>query len=434
MICRHARAAILATVRQQASEAERLCLEEHLQGCPACRAERAQWLLLERLRDEPAPHLGTEARARVLRHLTSLPRTEPAREPRRFRLGRPAWALAAAALLVTSLWVWRGSKLTLRSSAGLNQGSTRVVRAQAAGNLASAGAHIAYPAGAAFDMQPERREIHLLAGEIDVDVVPGGTSRFRVITPRFTVEVLGTRFIVGLDGVRTLHGSVRVVDAEGRELALVQAGQSWKPEPVLADQRRGQAARPVVVELGPRAGEAGRAEDRSSHAEATSAPHRPLAMRSPVTAPGSGRRARPAPVAPLDEPSVDSLLSEARILLGSGDTTAARQRIAVALQQPHLTPRQRAGAELLTANALLVESRYQEAISAFRRTANLYGSQPEGELAVFALAQLLSERGLAGEAQAAFRQYLDRYPGGQFMDEVRRQLHLPATPDPLRAP
>jgi len=56
-------------------------------------------------------------------------------------------------------------------------------------------------------------------------------------------------------------------------------------------------------------------------------------------------------------------------------------------------------------------------------TANTYADQTEGELASFALAQLLAEQGLRAESQAAFRQYLETYPTGQFVAEVRRRVH-----------
>jgi ferric-dicitrate binding protein FerR (iron transport regulator) len=409
--CRQARETILGTVRRQSSEADRLWLEVHLNDCPACRTEKAQWSLLERLREEPTPRLGTDARARVLRHLTNLPPAEPSPEPPRFRLGR--FALATCLVLVSSLWVWRST--TTNPSPEVASTS---IRAQAAGVLASAGAQINYQAGAAFDVQPAKRAIQLLAGEIDVEVTPGGPGRFRVITPRFTVEVLGTHFVVHMDGVRTLHGVVRVVDASGRELSMVQAGQSWKVA-ALARAQGYETGTPVPLASPTVPGEAQTAR-RQQKAES-------VAMRSP------SRHARPTATEPSEAPSVDSLLAEARILLATGDTSLARERIATALQSP-ITARQRASAELLTANSLLAESRYQEAVVAFRRTANLYSNQPEGELAIFAMAQLLSEQGSKREAQAALRQYLERYPNGQFVDEVRRQLTVPLASDPVLAP
>ena len=140
-----------------------------------------------------------------------------------------------------------------------------------------------------------------------------------------------------------------------------------------------------------------------------------------------------APEIPAETPSADVLLSQARLLLAAGETNKAREGITLAMAaNPSI--RQRASAELLTANSLLAERRYHEAMVAFRRTTNIYANQPEGELASFALAQLLAEQGSGAEAQAAFRQYLDSYPTGQFVSEVRRRLHQPAPRDQQPSP
>jgi anti-sigma factor RsiW len=76
--CRQMRDAIVATVRRQASDADRLRLEQHLSVCAACRAEKARWLLMEQLGEQAPQRLPSDARARVLCHLTSLPEQEDA--------------------------------------------------------------------------------------------------------------------------------------------------------------------------------------------------------------------------------------------------------------------------------------------------------------------------------------------------------------------
>src|SRR5439155_10805136 len=76
-------------------------LDQHLDGCDACRAERGQWLLIQQLRERPHPTLGPTARARLLRHLATLPSAEvtaPARPA--FPWARAATAVAAGLLLV----------------------------------------------------------------------------------------------------------------------------------------------------------------------------------------------------------------------------------------------------------------------------------------------------------------------------------------------
>jgi ferric-dicitrate binding protein FerR (iron transport regulator) len=416
--CRQARAAILANVRQQASEAERLCLEEHLQICSTCRTEKAQWKMMECLRDDPGARLSGDARARILRNLMAVPQTLPLRPKRPVRFAHPVLALAAAGVLIAALGIWRWPS---GSGTGTASGPTSV-RAQAAGVLASAGAHIAYRAGSAFDVQPERRELRLMQGEVDIEVTPGGPGHFSVITPRFVVQVLGTRFVVGMERVKTLHGVVRVVDSEGRELSIVPAGQAWQlGQAPLQIQAQAPTASPAP------AAPAVVAEDKPVvHLPKT----RVLALR---TAEPRAPAAKPTAEIPAETPSVDVLLSQARLMLATGDTNKAREGIGRALAA-HPTIRQRASAELLTANSLLAERRYPEAMVAFRRTATIYANQPEGELASFALAQLLAEQGSGAESQAAYRHYLDSYPTGQFVTEVRRRLHLPKAQDQQPSP
>jgi ferric-dicitrate binding protein FerR (iron transport regulator) len=409
--CRQARSAILANVRQQASEAERLCLEEHLQTCLACRTEKAHWRLMEHLRDDASARLSSDARSRILRNLMAVPQVLPPREKNPVRFARPALALAAAGLLVAGLGIWQGWP---SGSGPRTAWVPTSVRAQAAGVLASAGAQIAYQAGSAFDVQPERRELRLMQGEVDIEVTPGGPGHFSVITPRFAVQVLGTRFVVGMERVQTLHGVVRVVDSEGRELSIVPAGQSWR---LRQAPLQIQAQAPTVAPV---------ASAPPAEEKPVASPPKPrvLAMRTAPSTRTRGPKTGIPTEAPSEKPSVDALLSQARLMLATGDTNKAREGIGLALAA-HPTIRQRASAELLTANSLLAERRYPEAMVAFRRTANIYANQPEGELASFALAQLLGEQGPGAESQAAFRQYLDSYPNGQFVAEVRRRLHQP---------
>jgi len=77
---------------------------------------------------------------------------------------------------------------------------------------------------------------------------------------------------------------------------------------------------------------------------------------------------------------------------------------------------------VLTAASYLIERRYDEAMAAYRRTAETHARHPEGETAAFAMAQLVWERASPAEARAALRAYLDRYPEGRFAADARRKL------------
>ncbi len=455
--CRRMRAAIIAVVRRQATEAERLCLEKHLTTCRSCRAEKARWLLMERLEQPDPPRLSQDARARILCHLTDLPEPEVVNE-RKARHLLPALAGALAVATAVALLVvlpggqrsaveraGRGDNALLASPA---MGRAIAIQAKTAGTIDAGRAHILYGPGAALRVQPGAREVELFAGEIDVEVAPGG-PRFRVLTPHFTVEVLGTRFIVGLDRVRTVHGVVRVAepDAAGaRQLALVRAGQIWVCPDSLPSA---ELASPTAH--GPSPAETPVAQPSSNlqasaaiHAQdqGTNLPEHTLVARngSPaleqtqaVNAPPSASEAMAESTPPSEKTpvarrevgsrahSVDELLSDARAALAAGNTNHARECVASALRA-RPKPRQRAMAELLSADTMLVESRYDAALTAYRSMMDRFANYPEGETAAFALAQLLSERGPQDRAQQALEHYLARYPAGRFAEEVEKKL------------
>jgi len=411
--CRQARDAIVAVFRQEATEAERLRLEVHLGLCASCRSEKARWHLMEPLRDQLPPRLGEAARGRVLGNiLMCSPSDIETREGGQRRFAIPfLLATTALAAVVLVLAVHRHpARATIQPALVQDQTENqredplkdRTIRAQSPGTLETPGARIIYRAGASFRMLAHGRRIELLAGEVDVQVEPGGPGPFRVVAPRFIVEVIGTRFIVRPTGVETMQGTVRIVDINGRELAVLHAGQSWnKPSSgllPLALPEDGFLPAPAGV---PRAVTPALA----LHDSALASDRQPL--EAAAKQPGRNR--------------VDQLIAEARSALAAGDPERARARIASALgARP--TGRQRAVADLLAAASFLVEGRYAEALAAYRRTAESFGKYPESETAAFAMAQLLCERDSTDEARAALQSYIERYPEGRFVQDARRKL------------
>ncbi|HEX7508018.1 MAG TPA: FecR family protein, partial [Polyangia bacterium] len=255
--CSQARDAIIAVFRQQATEAESLRLEIHLGACQSCRNEKARWRLLEQLRDEVPQRLTTDARNRVLQHITlSGPANVEAREQRTRRFLTPflltTTAIAAVAVVVAArAWknptgappAWgrnagsmstamQASTVENRQAQRQNQQDQdnqmdRMIQAQVPGTLETLGARIAYRSGTSFRLLARARRVELYEGEVDVEVAPGGPGRFRVVAPRFVVEVIGTHFIVRPAGVETLRGTVRILDANSHELAVLHAAESW---------------------------------------------------------------------------------------------------------------------------------------------------------------------------------------------------------------
>jgi hypothetical protein len=447
------------------------------------------------LQEQEPQRLSPDARARVLRHLTNLPETVVVGVEKARRLVPLFYGAAATvAVTVALLVVLRSQHDPALGRVGVPHDNRAqqisvpgeraiAVRARTAGAIDSGGAHIIYGARAEFRVQPGGRQVELYAGEIDVEVAPGGPGRFRVLAPRFTVEVLGTHFVVGLDRVVTLHGIVRVLepDAAGArgasrdmQLALLRAGQTWRlleadesaelgpsnPRGITsALALAGQPASGLPSAGSPapfhndwddrlRRGSSVAGGGSSAMAEPpTVGPQVPASSRAAEDAQGAQRGevatvARVATVATVDRrlgvgtgiaargaspPSVERLLSSARTALAGGDTHRARECVAGALAaRPRA--RQRAIAELLSADTLLVESRYAAALAAYRRTMDAFGKYPEGETAAFALAQLLSERGPQEQARKALRRYLARYPAGRFAEEVEKKLDSAPAP------
>lgn len=415
--CRQARRIIVDRVREQSGEADRLLLEDHLATCPTCREERGRWALLEKLRDSPTPSLTSDARVRVLAQLLESP-VAPASPAPRLRPVRPALTLALAAAVMAFAWgprVWkaalRPSQVQVDQAPRPADGKTppngtqqpALFHADAAGATNLPGVHIAYAAGTTMRTGANQREVHLLEGEIDVDVTPGGPGDFRVVASRFVVVVLGTRFVVRTDSVRTLRGRVRVESPSGQTLAVLGMGDTW----TLAPQSLG-----------------------SDPPESASA--------SPPATEAKRRTVRPASQAPLVVPkretdleppagTCDGLLREARSLLVGGDTARARDRIAAALAGKP-TQRERARGELLSADALLVERQRLQAMEAYRKVDERFADLPEGDSAGFMAAQLASEHGMRDEARAAFERYLTRHPVGRFAREARDKLAALARP------
>ena len=432
--CRQARDAIIAVFRQQATEAESLHLELHLGVCQSCRAERAHWRLLEQLRDEAPQRLSTEARERVLQHITLRvpPKVEALEQKTRRFLPPFLLTATAVAVLVLAVRVWKkptGAPIALSRNAGAvptasqaaaslagrqdreergarqgrEDGEDQMIRAQAPGTLKTLGARIAYGSGTSFRMMANARRVELYAGEVDVEVTPGGPSRFRVVAPRFIVEVIGTHFIVRPSGVETLHGTVRVLDANGRELAVLHAAEAW----TVGDPNRLPLA---LVDAEPLSATAASIQQPAPAAHGTESLLSVTEHRQPEGSPKPSLKSR-----------VDQLIAEARSGLAAGDPELARSRIAAALAA-RPTGRQRAVAGLLTAASFLVEGRYEDALADYRRTAESFDRYPESETAAFAIAQLLCERATTDEARTSLEAYLVRYPEGRFVQDARRKL------------
>jgi FecR protein len=377
---------------------EALQLEEHLAGCAECN-EKAQMLSgMRKLVTAAGAPLSSVARTRAI--TAALATAQPVAPTRDVRtMLWPAAGLAfagAVALLLVARMEPSGRQapavavappptaapsaapIAVNSDGVLSGDVVRrgaELHSERGGSVALAHAAVELRAQTTARWSAETRELYLTAGSVMANVDPARHQSFSVRTDRFTVHVLGTRFEVTQDTVHVLHGRVRVVDASGAPLAMLDAGQRYDAGTTVAPEAK--------TEPRPR----------------------------------------------LD---TQALLERARGELVGKQTAAARRTIDLALQQ-HLPPAVHAEALSLRADCALVEGDKRGAASAYLRVAERFAKLPAGESALFAAARLQAEQGDQPAAARSLSRYLARYPQGRFVKEANSRLReLGVSADPSR--
>jgi ferric-dicitrate binding protein FerR (iron transport regulator) len=381
----------LASVGGHATEAERLELEAHLAICARCSDEHADLAVVRALQAAEPEGLSSAARERVRRAaLAGTVRTPLAARRRLWPFGIGATlALAgvAAILLVRrpadEARVVSGDVAIAAASPADGAVSIRSARG---GEVRLGDAATSLAKETAFVWRRAVRSVELGAGSVTIDVEHRAGQHFQVRTPRFVVEVIGTRFTVDLGGVRTERGTVRVLGLDGALLGTVTAGRSWAlPLPVVP---------PAPTEAPP-------APAPAPDVKAT------LAL-----APAAALRA------PVDE-SPGARLAQARRALARGNAGEARR-----LVEPifHLGREVAVEARAIYAESFLTEGRYTDAVDGYETVVRDFPRAPQAETALYAIAQLESEHGRAPAARAGLERYLARYPHGRFAHEATSRL------------
>ncbi|MCC6994406.1 MAG: FecR domain-containing protein [Deltaproteobacteria bacterium] len=408
--CLSTGARLTASLAGHLSEAERLALEAHLGGCEQCRVDHASFEAVRRLRGWEPPRLSDLARERVRRAALEAART-PAVTTTMTRDSRPRRAgtlwvglglggLVVAATVLTLLLLPRPRRQAapqlsagdITAAGDLRTADAEVtVRSTLGGVVQLGGPLVELAAGTSLRWHGAVRRVDLERGTVVVEVDPAQRLSFRVATPDFVVAVVGTRFRVDLGGVHTEHGKVRVLSRDGRTLALVGAGESWRLPT--------RAALPVPSALAP-----------------TPPVASPAAVPAlePTQVPGDATAATPQ-----DGRSAAQRLEAARRALGAGDAARARSELRPLLGGGRAIAVE---AHVLMAESFLTEGRYGEAIKGYRAVERGFGGTPQAESALFAIAQLESESGSAADAVRALQRYLARYPRGRFATEARQRL------------
>jgi ferric-dicitrate binding protein FerR (iron transport regulator) len=394
-----------ASAGGHATAAERLELEAHLSSCSRCNAEHALLLATTRaLRDAEVPTLPPAARQRVWRAALAQ-RTQAPTTARRF-----AWpfAVGATLALAAAIAIWVGTRApselavvagdvtTVPGAPEGTPGTTEpgvTLRSQGGGVVRLADASSALAPATEIVWRRERRIVELRQGSLTVDVEHRPGQHFEVRTPRFTVEVVGTKFTVDLRGVRTERGKVRIVAPDGTELGFAGAGVAW----VAPDQASDGAAAAVPAPSPP-----------------------PNAEPAP---PSAAAPAATAPAAPTTEDLSGARLGRARRALARGNAGEARRIVEPLFRLGRDVASE---ARAIYAESYLSEGRYEDAIAGYRIVVRDFPSTPQAESALFAIAQLEGEHGRPADARATLQRYLARYPQGRFAKEASDRLAAPA--------
>ena len=392
MSCGQAGRLSLASAGGHASEAERLELEAHLAACARCSADHAIVASTARtLRASEVPTLSPAARQRVWRAALSRRAHAPA-APR--ALGWPL-AMGTAVAMAAAVAIWIGVRAPSQYAIVAGDVTASPQRPAGGGTTLRSGSAkggVVKLADAKGTLSPateifwrhEPRVVELRQGALTVDLDHRPGQHFEVRTPRFTVEVVGTKFTVDMRGVRTERGKVRLLKPDGAEIGFLTAGLAWT------------------------------APDDATGAQAAAPPAPPTEEPAPPSEP-------PAVVAASAAPGEDAgvRLGRARRALARGNAREARH-----LVEP-LFPLARdvaAEARVIHAESYLSERRYDDAIIRYSVVVRLFPGTPQAESAMFAIAQLESEHGQPSVARATLQEYLARYPHGRFAKEATARL------------
>lgn len=251
--------------------------------------------------------------------------------------------------------------------------STDNVSTRAGAELALGDARVVLSKRTKIDFSGKNRRLQLRRGRVAVDVKKAAVApkRFRVVTPRFTVVVIGTSFSVSHKQVEVYRGRVKILSPNGGVLAeRLEAGSRWS-----------------------------------------------LVSAGGTTTTASAKASETTPKV------VDSalLLRQARAALAKRDVATARKHLSTATAQALSAPAQ-AEAGTLLAEAAFIEGKLGQATELYLRVAEKYRLLTAGQNALYAAARLTAKRGNKGVARKLFKRYLKRYPQGTFQAEAASNL------------
>jgi len=361
------------------SDAERLHVEQHLEGCAECRFDsQALSGLVKAIQETSIDGVADAALRRAFAEPVGPESSAP--KHLRWRVGFGlATAAAAAAGLV--LWLSFGSATpervvgvaALKESGRFVSDDVRQLQIAHADVRALDGAILAW-AGSVVTLE---------TGRLAVEVDPHRHRPFEVHAPRFTVRVTGTRFEVSSSGwVRVTRGTVQILSPAGDVLRQrVSAGETWAFEFESASESAFETESESESETASESGSGSETESETETETETES----------ASASESGR------ILAADEARAGRESLRPRPSAHGG---SARERFERAVRVQLTDPRQ--------AVALL---------SALEREGGPWAAN-----ALFARGQLERSRGRLSEARALFERYLRRHPGGLNAPDARAML------------
>ncbi len=400
------------------SHAERLRVEGHLAECERCRQDHTTMLGVVQLVDERVEaslkaNVQERAIARAMLGARDGERAVPGElVALEARGNRWVWGLAGAAAIalfaVGFTRSWRGASAPQaalvqapaadrvvagwlsvagqRLASGAAVPTHRELAPSETLRVSLAHAQLSVTGAQSLSWSPEDRAVMLRGGVADVSVDPTLHQSFRVETPLFSVNVVGTEFRVVPDGVSVTRGRVRVLSPSGERWADLGPGQRWSYTP------------PARAEL--------------TAAEASAAPGEPTAM-------------SPAPNANSATSGLTAaeLLARARHRVASGNARGALADLDAVLAARSARSQQ-AEALTLKGDCALVQGDARGAVRQYLDVSRRFSGSRAAETALFAAARTEADAGDKAQAKRLLASYQQRYPSGQFSGEVAARLRI----------
>jgi hypothetical protein len=375
-------------------EADRLVLEEHVQGCSDCLRDRDSLLGVRALVHvlPTRPLRANEVQRVIAKALLDTREQEPAREP--FVAGRSRWAvLGFAVAMIAVLVVWIATRTDEPAVVAMDTGP-RVIDTPTE--------HVEIAAASVYRWTPD--VLWLDEGTAAIDA--RRTTPLRITTPRFFVDATRAEYRVTTTNVTVTRGTVRVFGSYGEMIVpALHAGETW--------------TLPYIA--------AGASASGDGSSDANAAGTGPAASgdgSSDVNAAAGTGDSTSSGDAGADsrDPSAAAMhLSRARKAFARSECKAVRTQATAALATD-ATRAQAAEAHTLLAECAQLEGRLDEAAASYDSIATRFAGLPAGETALIALARLEHNRGNTSAARGAYQRYLKRYPEGRFADDARRYL------------